>query len=589
MNQPTNNTCVVKITFKRIQQFLFAVPRLKAMIGANALLGETIRNELVSLAEKNSPQQLVWPDEPVLTKDDPLSQNGIDQEHKDDPKALYEKGITSRDGGHFHAVFQDQAAAEAFLSQAQALIHRQLPGVRMSAHMQVLGEKPALWNQPGAWGEQNPRLPCFQVCEDTGNRLANKYRTNESPLYVSSLVTQLEKKADAFYRNNTTEIIGLLRKAGKLPSLDNDPRTPKDLSELAGADGYIAVVHADGNGMGVRRGLYAGKSETDDGEGLDNFIKHEACNEVFFHAMRVAVRAAVVEALEKTFTSEVLKNSYKLPYQLLMLGGDDMLLVTRPEYAFPFIIKYAKALKKHSIPYQDGETRPISIGAGIAIASHKLPFHRLYELAEQLAGSAKKLYRAQGSDNGGTTPREHSVVDWMVSTGSWLDDVELARKTHDLSSDGRYCISAKPYFILPADISETGDDKPKDSFCLETLWKKAKKLVGVYAEDEAQAEDERDKVARSRMKHMLHDVQRTVSMGEDYKKKSDELYTKESGLPEDITKNLFPKESLWSQIGEGWLTQYRDFMELVEIHYLGRKKKSQDAGKLRQEEANGQQ
>ncbi len=397
-------------------------------------------------------------------------------------------------------------------------------------------------------------------------------------------MTRLEKKADAFYKNETTEIIGLLRKAGKLPSLDDEHRIPDDLSELAGADGYIAVIHADGNGMGVRRKLYAGSSESQEGEGLEKFIQREATNEEYFHAMRVAVRSAVVEALKKTFREDVLKTSYKLPYQLLMLGGDDLLLVTRPEHAFPFIIAYAKALKEYPIPYRDNETRPISIGAGIAIASHKLPFHRLYELAEQLAGSAKKLYRAQGPDKGGETPPERSVVDWMVSTGSWLDDVELARKTHDLSADGKYCISAKPYFILPRD-----DGESTGSFCLDTLWKKAKQLVGVYAEDEAEAKDERDKVARSRMKHILHDVQRTVSAGKDFKEKSDKLFNKEGGLPEEIVKDLFPDNSLWLEIDGGCLTQYRDFMELVEIHYLGRKKKSQDAKEFEKEKTNGQQ
>ena len=583
MNQSTNPPCVVKITFQRIQQFLFAVPRLKAMIGANALLGETIRNELVDLAKENGAQSLDWPNGQMNTEHDPLSDRNIDGQYRDNPQELYNSGITSRDGGHFHAVFNNKASAQAFLVQAQALIQGRLPGVRMSAHIQELGKQSELWNQPGAWGEQNPRLPYFQICQDTGDRLANKYRENETPPYVSSLVTQLESKADDFYQDKTTEIIGLLRKAGKLPSLDGEPRIPKDLSELAGADGYIAVIHADGNGMGARRKLYAGSSEPEEGEDLENFIQREATNERFFHAMRVAVRRAVVDALASTFTPDVLEKSYKLPYQLLMLGGDDLLLVTRPEHAFPFIIEYARALKDLQVPYQGEDTRPISIGAGIAIASHKLPFHRLYELAEQLAGSAKKLYRAQGPDNGSQTPPERSVVDWMVSTGSWLEDVEQARKTQDLSKDGRYCISAKPYFILPA---EDGDSQ--DSFCLKTLWEKAEQLVGIYAEDEAQAGDERDKVARSRMKHLLHDVQRTVTAGKDFKEKSDELYTKEGGLPEDIIEGLFPEKSLWHPIDHGWLTQYRDFMELVEIHYLGRKKKAQDAKEFEKEKNNAQ-
>ena len=33
----------VYIEFQRVQTWLFAVPRLKAMVGANALLGEVLR------------------------------------------------------------------------------------------------------------------------------------------------------------------------------------------------------------------------------------------------------------------------------------------------------------------------------------------------------------------------------------------------------------------------------------------------------------------------------------------------------------------------------------------------------------------
>ena len=40
----------VHIVFSRAQTWLFAVPRLRAMVGANALLGKTLRVELPKLA-----------------------------------------------------------------------------------------------------------------------------------------------------------------------------------------------------------------------------------------------------------------------------------------------------------------------------------------------------------------------------------------------------------------------------------------------------------------------------------------------------------------------------------------------------------
>jgi hypothetical protein len=40
----------VHIEFQRVQTWLFEVPRLRAMVGANALLGETLRVALPKLA-----------------------------------------------------------------------------------------------------------------------------------------------------------------------------------------------------------------------------------------------------------------------------------------------------------------------------------------------------------------------------------------------------------------------------------------------------------------------------------------------------------------------------------------------------------
>ena len=48
----------VHIEFQRVQTWLFAVPRLRAMVGANALLGEVLRVRLPDLAQH--PQQGSW-------------------------------------------------------------------------------------------------------------------------------------------------------------------------------------------------------------------------------------------------------------------------------------------------------------------------------------------------------------------------------------------------------------------------------------------------------------------------------------------------------------------------------------------------
>ncbi len=575
-----NKICVVELTFKRIQQFLFAVPRLKAMLGANALLGETIREDLVKLVENHNPHSVTVTNAPTKYSEDPID---------DDPFALYKKGIISRDGGHFTAAFTSEKDAKAFINAAQQKVLDKLPGVMLEASLRTESDsefKAKKITTATHFGETSTRLPQLRVCEDTGTEIANHERSQNpeyvsDPEYVSEQVNALETAGDRFRKGKTKDIIGQLIAKKKLPGTQKNTEAetsgedqakdnsniPKDLKELAGQSGYIAVIHADGNSIGIRRKLYAGNNEKP--ANFDEYIENEVKNEQFFHSMRTTIRQCVLAALEKVFPDDEIKQHKKLPYQLLMLGGDDLLLITQPQYAFPFVIEYSNKLKDKSIPYKGEEIKPISIGAGIAIASHNIPFYHLHHLAESLASSAKKLYRVQGAEND-ETPEERSVVDWLVATTSWIDDIEVSCQQDDLQEkDGvLYCTSAKPYFVLP-DPEADDDEKNTDSFNLEMLWDSAKQIAKQYHQDEKEGVGNEEKLPRSKLKALLE----TISQFD--MEKSKKHYQKITPLPKEF-KQLFSEkgERLWQEIEGNQLTQYKDLMELIELHFLGQQTKS---------------
>ena len=66
---------IVRIELQRVQTFLFAVPRLSDIIGANALLGEAIRYMLPRLAQSCGSQKPENFPENLATeiKDDPIT------------------------------------------------------------------------------------------------------------------------------------------------------------------------------------------------------------------------------------------------------------------------------------------------------------------------------------------------------------------------------------------------------------------------------------------------------------------------------------------------------------------------------------
>lgn len=538
----------LKIELKRVQTFIFEVPRLKAMLGANALIGETMRHELRRLI-KGRGRRLDWtagdvPGGPV----DPLAA-AADRDDRDDPAALYADGILARDGGHFNAVFEDDEDARQFLNAVETTLAERLPGVLYDASIEPF-PRPQTPVRPKIDPHETVvlDLPVLQVCQETGAGPASDQvpaPDQGEAVWQASSVTLRQKWGDRFYSGRTRDIIGLLR-----PALypHSDWKKPDDVKDLA-AGGYLALIHADGNAIGKRYNDWRDKAS-----GLDDLGK-EAHGEAFFHSMRVAVRRAVVDALASTFSKPTEPNTTR-PYEVLMLGGDDLLLMCRADRALAFARNYAAELKNH--PLADG--RPLAVAIGVAIAQKTYPLHRLHELAEALASSAKRLYRAlEGPDRA-------SVIDWQVVTQSWFEGVAEARGQSECvvyrvgDRTETLLLSARPYRVL-------GDDG------LEGLLDAVGGLDGSpkgQAERQGQAEardKDEEKAARSPLRGLRGACERGRLWGE-------MVFAR---LPKGIQQRLVgPGGGLWQALGKEaestFITRALDVIGIWEIARLGSKK-----------------
>ena len=441
----------LEISLKRVQTFIFEVPRLKAMLGANALVGQVMRHELPQLLDKRT-ASLTWPSGISLTdgKDDPLAK-ASDSGDRDDPAELFGRGILARDGGHFIVVFKTKDDAEAVVPSIEEKLAEWLPGVQFERRISEIPEssKGTAESKDGTDEKQAAievheeavlDLPVLQVCAETGSGPASPAdAASKSKLRSGRSVQHRLKWGQAFYNGDTHDIIGLLH--AQLYPQDRGSR-PEDLKTLA-SNGYIALIHADGNGIGKRYNDWVHKAPA--GAGLDR----EAWGEAFFHSMRVAVRRALVTALETTFPKLKQGEARPRKYEVLMLGGDDLLLVCGADQGLAFANNYALALENYLL----ADDKPLRIALGVAIAQESYPLHRLHALAENLAASAKRLFRSYPAPTGEgeTGDGRPSVIDWQVVTQSWFDDVAQARRDSDrlrYTVDGRtetLLLSGKPY------------------------------------------------------------------------------------------------------------------------------------------------
>jgi hypothetical protein len=578
---------LVRIELLRVQTFLFAVPRLRHMIGANVILGEVMRRELPALAVRcgarpggDSDGWLSSFPQPPDDNRDPLALTQWAQD-RDEPQRIARRGVLVRDGGHFAAIFPGQPQSLRFQELAAALIQRKLPGLLFEVSHVDLEQPQAPKAERKEPRLAQPRvlvdLPIFEVCRFTGRapaatRVAVSRSERKDPPPSSQLALRLKHRGDAFFgqdradegKARTRDIIGLLRE--RLPNRALEP--PVDLDDLCGPDAegrrdYLAVIHADGNRVGLRYAGFCDRYRQREGTHGDtdpaqtarqghDYLRREGFGESFYYSMRVAVRRAVVDALSATF--DAFAGTYR-PFQLLMLGGDDLLLLCRARFALRFLVAYARGLQCLGLADTEGDDqRPLSIGAGVVIARPSVPFHRLHALAEDLAGSAKRLDRATNPTN--PTGPGVSVVDWMVFSESWADEVAAVRRREAQVryrlADGHeewLALTGRPYRILRPQQGEA------DS--LEALREDAARLPGA---------------ARSQLRQIVLDLRRGRRWAE--------LRWQE--LPRDTRAALARAgvEAPWRGLGQQplgdrtadrYLTRVVDLVELSEFAYLGRR------------------
>lgn len=484
----------VHIELQRVQTWLFAVPRLRAMIGANALLGETLRVALPKLAREAGGSWVLAPSAetyPGADASDPL------RDH-DEPAADATDGILARDGGHFEAQFA--SGAEAFADAAGQLLRANVPGLRFRVSIDGV---PLTKSQVHLSSE----LPVLAPCEWTGRGLASATveQGDERPAVSLDVAGRHEAAKRTEEDGKAVDLASLLSATTKLTSLGR----PQELKDLVGS-GYLALIYADGNDVG------SGAGETENERAR------------FFHRNRVLLRRAVQKAIDAHCP-----DGGQAPLIPLMLGGDDLLLVSRAEIALSFAVTLCEALAVFQ-PEDDGFK--LTLGVSVVFAKHTIPIHRLHEVAEQLTSSAKRRYR--GLKDGGE--KGCSVVDWAVYSTAWVDDPEEVRRRDWLRGKGN---DARVLSQRPVDVLGEGADT------LQGLVDAAKKL---------------ENAPRSQLRYLVDQLPRgralsKLAFAELSKGARDALEEAGVTTPWRRASNDGP-----------WLTELLDLVEISEIARLGR-------------------
>ncbi len=145
------------------------------------------------------------------------------------------------------------------------------------------------------------------------------------------------------------------------------PEVFSDLGEMSNPENYMALIYADGDSMGKAL------------ENLQNLEEVKQFSEVVDNAIYQSVHEAILTYLEP--------GDKYFPFDILMLGGDDLVMVTTAQKAIEVSMKITQ---KFSELTQKGLGERLTLSVGIAIAHTNFPFSRLLNLADQALKFAKK-------------------------------------------------------------------------------------------------------------------------------------------------------------------------------------------------------
>jgi len=401
-----------------IHGYVFASQRMREIRGGSYIVGVTIQDETINLLTRSFGTGNY---NPKRCKFDPtLSLRSLDW-----------KGIYC-DGGALKVKFSDKGNAEKFRRALEKMVRNEtisgsittaaVPIDDTKSYAGLIEEaetKLRLAKDGKSFAHQINNSPFHRLCNTCGVLPVAEFDQRD-PSDLQFVCSSCYKKRTIFGGKDRLPIYNKIEKAAGVQI-----ELPKDFSEIAQQStppNYLGFIVADGNRMGE----HLQKIEFP----KDNPTKADEIYSDFSSAISdissEALISAVIEALRDDIpTSDIHNQRITLPIEVVILGGDDLVLVTRADKAIQIAQHYCltfheKTKNSKAIP------SPISMSAGVVIAKHKFPFLTAHRLADELLKSAKKLSR-KINQRDKEKKEEVSTIDFMVVTEAAIGALEETR------------------------------------------------------------------------------------------------------------------------------------------------------------------
>ena len=300
-----------------------------------------------------------------------------------------------------------------------------------------------------------------------------------------------------------------------------------------GVDSTLAVVHIDGNNMGLRiKGLIKDKKD---------YVS--AVNEMRNISLQISSSYKnTYEVMEKEF------NNYTQNFVMkILVAGDDITYICNAKIAIKTVEYFCKEISKHTLngktDEEDIKKYGFSVCAGIAYFQSHFPFNIAYEVAEQCCDSAKA--RAKKEENK-DIDRIGNFVDFQICKNIQTSNLEETREREYKTSRGEQLL-IRPYFV---NVDDVGFSKLLDeSYSLD----KFKIKVKYFQNDK--------KIPKSFAK----DMRNTYSLGEDKIKKLWSFISSRGFQLPAVSEKSGKSEELYFVDGKVKTARWYDALEMIDL------------------------
>ncbi len=259
---------------------------------------------------------------------------------------------------------------------------------------------------------QVPLEPYMRPCDSCGMLPAEvRFTKDGMPELLCNACATKRKKGLKMRQDLETGYVGKFRKYVKNhhPDIANtwvEAKLAEDLTYLADLDGsgYIGYIVMDGNNMGE----------------LLEKIERKEDYKAYSNTLKQTVEHLVYEAI--IANGKPINNV--LPFEIVLIGGDDVILFTTAKLAMPVVLSILKGFEESTDAILDAgniphEKRPqkLTMSAGVVYAHGNFPVPALVEIGEGLMKSAKSYADKYAREKEGAV----SAVDFMLITGSMFD------------------------------------------------------------------------------------------------------------------------------------------------------------------------